>query len=164
MTLRLVVMGVSGCGKTTVGRMLAEALGAGFQDADDLHPPENLARMARAEPLSDADRWPWLELCGQALQARPRLVLACSALRRSYRDRLRRAVPDLRLLYLAADQPVIAARLAQRQGHFMPQALLASQYEILEPPGAAESALVVDAGLPASQIVAEALPHLGRVV
>lgn len=161
MTLHLVVMGVSGCGKTTLGRALAKVLGASFTDADDLHPPENRARMARGEALRDVDRWPWLDSCAAVLAATPRAVLACSALRRGYRDRLRAAVPDLRLLHLAAPQPVIAARLAQRQGHFMPPGLLPSQYAILEPPGPEEGVLVLDAGLPLDRLLAAALPHLG---
>lgn len=153
--LRLVVMGVSGCGKSTVGRALATALAADFVDADDLHPPGNIARMARGEPLTDADRWPWLETCGTALAALPRGVLACSALRRSYRDRLRAAVPDLRLVFLSAPPAMLADRLAHRPGHFMPPQLLQSQLATLEPPGDDEAPLVIDPGLPLARIVAE---------
>jgi gluconokinase len=159
--MRLVVMGVSGCGKTTLGRTLADRLGAAFVDADDLHPAANVAKMASGQPLSDADRWPWLDLVAQTLRDRAPVVVACSALRQAYRDRLR-AAGDVRFLHLAAPQEVIAARMAARQGHFMPPGLLASQYATLEPPGPDE-AIRLDASLDPESLVEQALSRLGQV-
>lgn len=152
-------MGVSGCGKSTLAAALASAIRARFCDADDLHPAENIAKMARGEALTDADRGPWLQSCGAALRAEPKVVLACSALRRAYRDQLRAAVPDLRFVHLAAPQAVLAARLVQRQGHFMPQSLLASQYAVLEVP-TADEALELDAMAPLDQLLDAVLRHL----
>lgn len=156
--LRLVVMGVSGCGKTTLGKALAARLGAGFVDADDLHPPANRAKMARGEALTDGDRAPWLDLVAGVLRNRAPVVVACSALRRAYRDRLREA-GEVRFLHLAAPREVIAARLAARQGHFMPASLLDSQYATLEPPGPDE-AVTLDARLPPDVLLEQALARL----
>ncbi len=156
--MRLVVMGVSGCGKTTVGALLAARLGAAFVDADALHPAGNVAKMAAGQPLTDADRWPWLDLAAAALRDRAPVVMACSALRRAYRDRLR-AAGGVCFLHLAAPQPVIAARMATRHGHFMPPSLLASQYATLEPPGP-EEALELDARLSPKALVDAALAAL----
>ncbi|WP_245749389.1 gluconokinase [Gemmobacter aquatilis] len=158
MSLRVVVMGVSGCGKSTLGRVLASALGARFVDADDLHPAENIAKMAAGQPLDDADRVPWLDRCAAALAAGP-VVLACSALKRRYRDRLRVAAPDLRLIHLAAPQTLLAGRLVARTGHFMPAGLLASQFAALEVPDG-EGALVLDAMAPLEAQLATALRAL----
>jgi len=156
--LRLVVMGVSGCGKTTLGAALAARLGAGFVDADDLHPPANRAKMARGEALTDEDRAPWLDLVTGVLRDRAPVVVACSALRRAYRDRLREA-GKVRFLHLAAPREVIAARLAARQGHFMPASLLDSQYATLEPPGPDE-AVTLDARLTPDVLLEQALARL----
>ena len=153
-------MGVSGCGKTTLGRALAERLGAAFVDADDLHPAAKVAKMASGQPLTDADRWPWLHRVAGALKDLAPVVVACSALRRAYRDQLRGA-GDVRFLHLAAPQEVIADRMAARQGHFMPPGLLASQYATLEPPGP-EEALILDAALPPKALVEQALVRLSR--
>lgn len=153
----LVVMGVSGCGKSTVAAALAAALDARFLDGDDFHPEANIAKMRGGTPLSDADRWPWLDRLGQALAAgEGRAVAACSALRRAYRDRLRAAAGEpVRFLHLAAPEAVIAARLAARAGHFMPPALLASQFASLEPPGPDEDAVTLDvSGDPAAVLAA----------
>ncbi len=144
----LVVMGVSGSGKTTLGTRLAARLHADFVDADDLHPPENVARMAAGEPLGDADRWPWLDrvherLADAAARERP-LVVACSALKASYRARLASGGIPIRFVYLAGSPAVIAERLAARTHAFMPASLLDSQFAALEPPG---DAIVVDAAL-----------------
>ncbi len=158
MTLRLVIMGVSGCGKSTLGAALAARLGAAFVDADDLHPPANVAKMAAGEPLTDADRWPWLDAVAQALRDPGPVVVACSALRRSYRDRLR-AAGDLQFLHLAAPQAAIAARITARKGHFMPPGLLATQYETLEPPGPDE-AITLDATLPVEALIEAARSRL----
>jgi|SRR5579864_4372055 len=143
----LVVMGVSGAGKTTIGRLLAERMGAQFLEGDQFHPPANISKMRRHEPLEDADRWPWLDRLAAELsraEAKGRgVVLTCSALKRSYRDRLRSGAPSLRFIYLRGEPGVIEARLRQRQGHFMPPDLLASQFQALEAPRLDEAALTV---------------------
>lgn len=143
--LRLVVMGVSGSGKTLIGAALARTLGGRFVEGDDLHPPVNRAKMAAGTPLTDEDRWPWLDVVAAALRdAAPPAVAACSALRRAYRDRLRAGVPGLLFLHLDGPREEVAARLAARRGHFMPPALLQSQYEALEPLGADEAGVAVE--------------------
>lgn len=148
----IVVMGVSGSGKTAVGRALAHRWGASFVDADDLHPPENVERMAAGRALDDAARGPWLDAVADAI-ARPRsgggqLVVACSALRRRYRARLREAGP-LQFVLLDAPESVVRERLAERTGHFMPASLLADQLATLEHPGPDEpDAVIVDASGP----------------
>ncbi len=140
----LVLMGVCGCGKTTVGRALADSLGWAFHDADELHPEANVAKMASGLPLSDADRWPWLDrIAGELrgiLMGGGHAVLACSALKAAYRERLRRA-GDVRFVFLQGDEATIAARLAARSHKYMPASLLPSQFAALEVPTAA---LVVD--------------------
>ena len=132
----VVVMGVSGSGKSTVGERLAARLGVPFADADDFHPPENIRKMSAGTPLDDADRAPWLAAMADWLSARVRLdeggVLVCSALKRRYRDRLRRATPALLFLHLDGPEELIARRLRARRGHFMPPSLLRSQFETLE--------------------------------
>lgn len=133
----IVVMGVSGSGKSTVGATLAHALGWPFLDADDFHPPENVAKMAAGIPLTDDDRWPWLDRTVDALRIAcaggANAVLACSALKQSYRDRLARA-GELRFVHLRGDAATIARRLAARHHRYMPATLLASQFATLEPP------------------------------
>src|SRR5579884_1235439 len=129
----VVVMGVSGAGKTTVGRALAAALGWPFVDADDLHPAANVEKMRRGQPLDDADRAPWLAAVASTIRSMRDGVVACSALKRAYRDLLR-VRDDVRFVYLAVDEKVLAARLAARQGHYMPPSLLPSQLATLEPP------------------------------
>ena len=125
-------MGVSGCGKSSLGAALATALALPFTDADDLHPAANRAKMAAGQPLTDNDRWPWLQAVGAVLAAEAGVV-ACSALRRSYRDLLRAAAGPVQFLHLVAPREVITERLAARRGHFMPIALLDSQLATLEP-------------------------------
>jgi len=133
--LAVVVMGVSGSGKTTVGRRLAEAMGAQFIDGDDLHSDEARARMAGGGALTDEDRWPWLDRIGAKLAEGERTIVACSALRRAYRDRLRAAAgPKLRFVYLEATPEEMRARVAGRVGHYMPASLVDSQFAALEPP------------------------------
>ena len=136
----VVVMGVTGCGKSTVGAALAERLGWPFLDADDFHPPANVAKMAAGTPLTDADRWPWLDRIADELAAIQAgggsAVLACSALKAAYRERLARA-GNVRFVHLTGDQATIAARLAVRKHRYMPASLLASQYAALEPPAGA---------------------------
>ncbi len=128
-------MGVSGSGKTQIGQAFAARTGAAFIDGDDLHPAANVAKMARGEPLSDADRWPWLDRIGQALaDARGDVVIGCSALRRAYRDRIRARAGAVTFLYLSGTRDLIGARMAARKGHFMPESLLDSQFATLEPP------------------------------
>ena len=138
-----VVMGVSGCGKSTVGRLLAQARGATFLDGDDFHPPENVARMAAGMALTDADRQGWLialsARLAQASAAGEGVVLSCSALKRRYRDMLRQGAPDLRLVYLHGSRELLAARMAARSDHYMPASLLDSQLATLGAAAADES-------------------------
>ncbi len=127
-------MGVSGSGKSVVGAALAGCLGVPFADADDFHPPANRAKMTSGEALSDDDRYPWLESVGQWLAAHARGgVMGCSALKRKYRDQLRRHAPGLRFVHLEGSRDVITRRQSGRVGHFMPASLLASQFATLEP-------------------------------
>jgi gluconokinase len=153
----LVVMGVCGCGKSTVGEALSEALAWRFLDADEFHPPANVAKMASGTPLADDDRWPWLDRIADELRAilarGEHAVLACSALRQAYRDRLSRA-GDVRFVHLAGDYSTIAARLAARRHRYMPATLLDSQFATLEPPA---DALVVDVALPVERQVERVL-------
>ena len=157
----VVVMGVSGCGKTTLALALAARLGRPFRDGDDLHPAENRAKMAAGRALGDADRAPWLQAIATEIATRPGVILACSALRRSYRDQIRSA-GAVRFLWLDAPFAVIAARVQARQGHFMPPALLQSQFDTLEPPGPDEDALRLDARVPVVRLVDLATGWLGR--
>ncbi len=141
----LVVMGVSGSGKSAVGAALAQRLRAPFADADDFHSPANIAKMTAGEPLDDDDRRPWLDAIGRWLQAHPDgAVISCSALKRSYRDQLRSHAPDAVFVHLDGSREVIARRQASRPGHFMPASLLASQFATLEPLGPDEEGVVID--------------------
>ena len=159
----VLVMGVSGVGKSTVGQMLAAALAARFLDGDDFHPAANRTKMAAGHALDDSDRAPWLaSIAAELALARTRgetVVLACSALKQRYRDILAAGQPDLRVVWLHGAAELIATRIASRSGHFMPAALLDSQLAILEPPG---DALVFDVSIGADDIVASLLPHLAR--
>ncbi len=146
--LALIVMGVSGCGKSTLGKLLAEALGAPFLEGDDFHSQAAVAKMRGGEPLSDADRWPWLERLGlataEAIAAHGSAVVACSALRKPYRDRLRAVIPaPVRFVLPDSSRESLLARLAGREGHFMPASLLDSQLATLERPVADENAIVL---------------------
>jgi gluconokinase len=146
----LIVMGVSGAGKTTIGELVAKQLGWSFVDGDDLHPQANVDKMRSGVPLTDADRAPWLAAIGAWIDARDAAgepgVVACSALKRAYRDGLLAGRPQVRLVYLRGSQSEIADRLARRSGHFWPASLLASQFADLEEPAADEDAIVVDIG------------------
>ena len=160
MTRRLVIMGVSGCGKSSVGARLAARLGLNYRDGDDLHPPENVAKMRAGMPLTDADRWPWLDRVGQVFLAEAPVIVGCSALKRAYRDRIRTAAGGpVTFVHLAGSQEVIAARMALRQGHYMPLSLLDSQFAALEPP-AAEEAITVSIDQPLEALVADILRQL----
>jgi len=153
---------VSGSGKSTIGRMLADALGAEFLEADSFHSPENVAKMASGVPLEDADRWPWLAAIGQAIAALREqgraVVLACSALKESYRQRLfEQAGTPARVVFLDGGAELIAARMGGRSGHYMPPALLPSQLATLEPPLAA---IRINIAQPPAAILAEILEAL----
>lgn len=161
---RIVVMGVSGCGKSTVGRLLATACGVPYVEGDDLHSPENVERMRSGIALTDAQRSDWLERIAQRLaQADARsagVVVSCSALKRSYRDVLRRAAPDLRLVHLHGAPALLAQRIAQRVGHYMPVSLQGSQLATLEPPGPDENAMAFDIAEPPEAVVGRVLARL----
>jgi len=146
----VLVMGVAGVGKTTIGEALAHALGARFIDADDYHPPENVAKMKAGVPLQDADRWPWLQRLNQVLREEANAVLACSALKEAYRRRLGEGVTDFKVVFLHAAPELIRERMKTRQHRYMPPALLESQLATLEEPA---DALVIDATLPVETIV-----------
>lgn len=149
----VVVMGVSASGKSSVGRALADRLSMTFVDADDLHPEANVAKMAQGVPLEDADRWVWLDRVGAALAADGPVVMACSALARRYRDRIRRHAPRTVFIHLHGSDELLAARAGAREGHFMPPALLASQLAALEMLDSAESGTVIDVAGSIEEIV-----------
>lgn len=156
----VVVMGVSGSGKTSVGAGLAEALGVPLLEGDQFHPRANIDKMSSGTPLTDEDRWPWLDAIARAMRDAPGgVIVACSALRRTYRDRLREgAGRPVLFVFLDGSKETIAARLEARKGHFMPPSLLASQFATLEPPAADEPGIVrVPVELPVAAIVATAL-------
>jgi len=150
------VMGVSAAGKSTVGTALALTLGVPFVDADDLHSDANRAKMAAGIPLTDDDRWPWLDAVGARLRDErdSGLVVACSALRRAYRDRIREAAPGVVFVHLTGTPELLAARAGARTDHFMPPALLVSQLATLEPLEDDEAGLVADVAAPAGALVA----------
>lgn len=153
----VVVMGVSGVGKTTIGRLVAERLAWRFIDADDHHPPANVAKMAAGIPLEDADRWPWLDALNQLLRKEENAVLACSALKESYRQRLVAGIAGTRIVFLDGSQALIASRLAARKHRYMPASLLDSQLAALEPP---VDAIRVDVAQPVEASVAAILGGL----
>jgi gluconokinase len=146
----VVVMGVSGSGKTTVAELLAKQLGWPFMEGDRLHPPANVEKMRQGIPLTDADRVPWLDRIGRELKtwaAEGRSgVMTCSALKRAYRDRIRSARPDVRFVYLKGSEALIGARVAARHHEYMPASLLRSQFDTLEEPAPDEAVVTVDAG------------------
>jgi gluconokinase/6-phosphogluconolactonase len=153
----LIVMGVSGSGKSTIASRLAERLGWTFEDGDRFHPKRNVAKMSAGHPLTDEDRWPWLQAIadeiGRVCQAGGHLVIACSALKRAYRDVLADDRGDVRFVFLDGSQALIAERLARRKGHFMPPGLLDSQFKTLEPPQADEHAITVSIDAPVETVV-----------
>lgn len=161
----IVVMGVCGCGKSSVGLELAQRLEMSFVDADDLHPKANIEKMSQSIPLNDDDRWPWLDIVGQTLASQVATVggavIACSALRQAYRDRITTAAGQpVLFVHLAGSYELISERLSQRGGHFMPPALLQSQFETLETPNTSELAIEVDIGLPIGEIVDQIITQL----
>jgi len=158
----VVVMGVSGSGKSTIGSALAEKLGVAFIDGDDLHPQANVDKMHAGHPLTDDDRWPWLARVGQALHdaGDDGLVIACSALKRSYRDAILSEEPRALFLHLTTSQGLIADRLKHRDDHFMPPALLDSQFETLEPLGDDEPGVAVDVGEDVAHVVSSSVDKL----
>lgn len=159
----ITVMGVSGSGKTTVGAALAQRLRVPYADADDFHPPENVAKMSAGTPLDDTDRAPWLAAIGawQAEHAERGGVVSCSALRRRYRDTLREHAPQQFFLHLAGTPEVVARRVAGRAGHFMPSSLVESQYATLEPLEDDEAGLTLDLDRPVDDLVEEFAARTG---
>lgn len=157
-------MGVAGSGKSTVGRALAQTLGWPFQEGDDLHPPENVARMRAGVPLTDADRVPWLEAIGAWIDGQAAVrapgVVTCSALKSRYRAVLTGGRPQVRIVYLRGSAGLIAGRIAGRPGHFMPASLLDSQFATLEEPAAWEHVLTVEAGRDLAGQVAEIMSRV----
>jgi gluconokinase len=143
----LIVMGVSGSGKSTIGEKLAQRIGWRYEDGDKFHPASNVAKMSAGQPLTDEDRWPWLRAIANEVDrvcdAGEHVVIACSALKRAYRDVLVHGRGDVRIIYLKGTEELIASRLALRKGHFMPPGLLASQFKTLEPPDSSENPVTV---------------------
>jgi len=159
-----VVMGVSGCGKSSVGAAVAAQINAQFVDADDLHPRSNIEKMARGEPLNDTDRHPWLIAVGrQMVGATTPMIVGCSALRRVYRDIIRQeAHAPVCFLHLKGSRAVLETRMQSRPGHFMPPSLLDSQLETLEPPQADEDAIEIDIDQPFDHLVAASVARMSE--
>ena len=159
------LMGVSGSGKTTVGHLLAERTGWPFADADLMHSAANVAKMHAGIPLTDEDRWPWLQAVAAWIAERHAAggpgIICCSALKRTYRDRLRAADPYLRIVYLKGDPALLRARLSNRRGHFFPANLLSAQLDALEEPGPDENAVIVPIGQTPEQTAQAILAALG---
>lgn len=161
----VIVMGVTSCGKTSVGKGLAEELGCPFIEGDRLHPAANIAKMSAGIPLKDDDRWPWLEIIGRAMKAEcdkgHGVVASCSALKKSYRQKLAEAAGrPIAFIFLHGSRELLAARMAERKGHFMPISLLDSQLATIEIPGPDENALHLDVVLPVDELVARAKTYL----
>ena len=160
----LVLMGVSGCGKSTTGQKLARHLGWEFRDGDSFHPPANVAKMSAGTPLTDEDRWPWLDAIAAWIdvrrQSREPGIVACSALKRVYRERLTRGARDVSIVHLSGAKELIASRMERRKGHFMPASLLDSQFATLELPRADENVLTVNIALSPPRVVETILRHV----
>ncbi|MEU6394293.1 gluconokinase [Streptomyces sp. NPDC046939] len=161
----VVVMGVAGTGKTTIGPLLAERLGVPYAEGDDFHPPANIAKMTAGTPLTDDDRWPWLDAIGEWAHGRAGLggVVSSSALKRAYRDRLRAAAPGVVFVHLTGSRELIEDRMAQRKGHFMPTALLDSQFATLQPLAADEAGVAVDVSGSPEEIADRAVEALAAL-
>ena len=155
----VLVMGVAGVGKTTIGELLVRALGWRFIDADDYHPPENIAKMKAGIPLEDADRWPWLSHLNRELKRYDDAVIACSALKERYRERLLQGIARYRIVYLQGAPELIRSRMATRTHRYMPALLLDSQLAALEPP---TDAIAIDVAAPPEQSVAAILAQLPK--
>jgi gluconokinase len=166
--LVIVLMGVSGCGKSTTGAALSRRLGWPFRDADSFHPSGNVAKMSRGVPLTDEDRWPWLAAIAQWIDERceagERGIVSCSALKSAYRRRIVGTRGGVRLVYLKGDMKLIAQRLRRRKHHFMPASLLESQFAALEEPGADEDPLIVPIALAPRRVVGTIVGRLGLEV
>ena len=158
--MKIVVMGVTGCGKTTVGIALAEALGIEFIDSDVLHSESNKKKMSSGTPLTDSDREPWLQAVSEALQRHEKIVVACSALKKSYRSTILAGAPTTKFVHLSGSQELIFARLSERSHHFMPIGLLDSQFQTLEPLDHTETGKVFEISQPVDQIVNEIIAWL----
>ncbi len=157
MSLRMIIMGVSGCGKSSVGAAVSKRLGVPYRDGDDLHPTDNVVKMQQGIPLTDADRWPWLDGVAQVLADEAPVIVGCSALKRAYRDRIRAgATGPVTFVHLVGNRALIAARMADRKGHYMPMSLLDSQFAALEAPGP-EEAMAVSIDQTLDAIVTEIL-------
>ncbi len=158
------MMGVSGCGKSEIGQAFADAIGGRFIDGDDLHPEANIEKMSRGEPLNDSDREPWLDQVGRKLDTDERVVIACSSLKRVYRERIaRNAGRPVTFLFLEGTREVLWERMKHRTGHFMPVALLDSQLATLEPPASDELCVKASIDQPREQVVAAFLAGLKQV-
>lgn len=161
-SVRVVVMGVTGCGKSTCATAIANAIKGRFCDGDSLHSPDCVEKMRRGIPLNDTDRWPWFSRIAAFLNAdSSSAVVACSALKKTYRDFLRREVPDVRFVFLDASCKTVAARVSQRQGHYMPASLVDSQFAALEPPLNEPRVTIVSADAPVAEIVSSVLVSIG---
>jgi gluconokinase len=161
----LIVMGVSGSGKSTIADELAKRLNWAFEDGDRFHPAGNVAKMSAGQPLTDEDRWPWLQAISgeidRVCKAGRHVAIACSALKRAYRDILVHGRNDVRIVYLKGTRELIASRLALRKGHFMPPGLLDSQFKTLEPPDRDENPVTVSIDAPVDTIVGDIVRQLG---
>jgi gluconokinase len=164
--VNVIVFGVSGSGKTTIGKLLAQELGLRFYEADDFHPRSNVEKMRSGRPLTDEDRWPWLERLREqitrSLAAKENAVLACSALKRAYRERLG-VSDDVKFVFLHGDYELIERQLRRRRGHFMNPALLQSQFADLEEPKPDEDVITIDLGRSPQELVEEIKAKLGLV-
>jgi gluconokinase len=163
--LVIVLMGVSGSGKSTTGAALSRALDWPFRDADSFHPPANVEKMARGTPLTDEDRWPWLAAIARWIDERCEAgehgIISCSALKRSYRERIIGTRRGVQLVYLKGERSLIGQRLRGRRNHFMPASLLKSQFSVLEEPGADENPVVVSIAMSPRRVVATIVEQLG---
>jgi len=161
--MQIVLMGVAGSGKSSIGSKLAIKLALPFVDGDDLHPKQNLMKMTAGVPLEDDDRWPWLDLCGLTLQMEAGAVIACSALKRSYRDRIRSLAPQTVFIHLAGSEELLLERLNNRKGHFMKPWMLTSQLETLEPLAAGEVGFSLEIDRSEADVVDEAMDFLAKL-